>query len=137
MFSNQLEFTFDWYKSTSEDLLYDVAVPTEAGVTNATVTMNAATMENSGLEFLVAYHNRNDAVKFDISANLSTLNNEVTKLGVSGEPRTDGFCRTEVGREVGEFYGYVYEGIFQSQAEIDNNLNDEGELVNSNRSTTG
>ena len=57
MFSNQLEFTFDWYKSTSEDLLYSVAVPTNAGVTNATVTMNAATMVNSGLEFLVAYHN--------------------------------------------------------------------------------
>jgi TonB-linked SusC/RagA family outer membrane protein len=122
MFSNQLEFTFDWYKSTSEDLLY-------AGATNSTVTMNAATMENSGLEYLLAYHNHSHAVKFDISANLSTLKNEVTKLGVSGEPRTDGYCRTEVGREVGSFYGLVSEGIFKSQAEIDNNYNDEGELV--------
>jgi TonB-linked SusC/RagA family outer membrane protein len=130
MFNNQLEFTFDWYKSISEDLLYSVAVPASAGATNATVTMNAATMENSGLEFLVAYHNYNNAVKFDISANLSTLNNKVTQLGVSGEPRTDGYSRTEVGREVGEFYGYVYEGIFQSQEEIDNRVNDEGELVN-------
>jgi hypothetical protein len=130
MFNNQFEFTFDWYKSTSEDLLYSVAVPVSAGATNATVTMNAATMENSGLEFLVAYHNYNNAVKFDISANLSTLNNKVTKLGVSGEPRTDGYCRTEVGREVGEFYGYVYEGIFQSPEEIDNRVNNEGELVN-------
>ncbi|MDA3818154.1 MAG: TonB-dependent receptor [Prolixibacteraceae bacterium] len=130
MFKNQLEFTFDWYKSTSEDLLYSVAVPASAGATNTTVTMNAATMENSGLEFLVAYHNYNNAVKFDISANLSTLNNKVTKLGVSGEPRTDGYCRTEVGREVGEFYGYEYEGIFQSQEEIDNRVNDEGEAVN-------
>ncbi|MDA3879737.1 MAG: TonB-dependent receptor [Prolixibacteraceae bacterium] len=130
MFNNQLEFTFDWYKSTSEDLLYSVAVPVSAGATNATVTMNAATMENSGLEFLLAYHNYNNAVKFDISANLSTLNNKVTKLGVSGEPRTDGYSRTEVGREVGEFYGYVYEGIFQSQEEIDNRVNSEGELIN-------
>jgi len=130
MFNNQLEFTFDWYKSTSENLLYSVAVPANAGATNATVTMNAATMENSGLEFLLAYHNHKNAVKFDISANLSTLNNEVTKLGVSGEPRSDGYCRTEVGREVGEFYGYVYEGIFQSQPEIDNRVNSEGEHIN-------
>lgn len=125
MFNNQLEFTFDWYKSTSEDLLYSVPVPANAGATNTTVTMNAATMINSGLEFLVAYHNHQNAVKFDISANFSTLNNEVTKLGVSNEPRTDGYCRTEVGREVGSFYGDVYEGIFQSQEEIDNRVNSE------------
>lgn len=137
MFSNQLEFTFDWYKSTSEGLHYDVAVPTNAGATNATVKMNAATMENSGFEFLLAYHNHHHAVKFDISANLSTLSNEVTKLGVSGEPRTDGYCRTEVGREVGEFYGYVYEGIFQSQEEIDTRVNAEGEYINQNGAQPG
>ena len=130
MFNNQLEFTFDWYKSTSEDLLYSVAVPANAGATNATVTMNAATMENSGFEFLAAYHNRQHAVKFDLSANLSTLSNKVTKLGVSGEPRTDGYSRTEVGREVGSFYGYVYEGIFQSQEEIDTRVNSEGGYIN-------
>ena len=130
MFNNKMEFTFDWYKSTSEDLLYSVAVPANAGATNGTVTMNAATMENSGLEFLAAYHNHQHAVKFDISANLSTLNNKVTKLGVSGEPRTDGNSRTEVGREVGSFYGYVYEGIFQSQEEIDTRVNSEGGYIN-------
>jgi TonB-linked SusC/RagA family outer membrane protein len=125
-FNNQLEFTFDWYKNTSSDLLYSVAVPTNAGATNGTVTMNAATMVNSGLEFLVAYHNRKNAVKYDISANLSTTKNKVTSLGVSNEPRTDGYCRTEVGREVGSFYGYVSEGLFQSQSEIDNQVNSAG-----------
>jgi TonB-linked SusC/RagA family outer membrane protein len=137
MFNNQLEFTFDWYKATSEDLLYSIAVPAEAGATNATVTMNAATMENSGLEFMLAYHNHKHAVKFDISSNLSTLKNEVTKLGVSNTPRTDGYCRTEVGREVGSFYGYVTNGIFRSQAEIDNNLNSKGELVSQNVAKDG
>ncbi len=137
MFDNQLEFTFDWYKSTSEDLLYSVAVPTNAGVTNETVTMNAATMKNSGLEFLLAYHNHQHAVKFDISANLSTLKNEVTRLGVSGEPRTDGYCRTEVGREVGQFYGYVSEGIFQSQTDIDTHVNSKGGYINQNGAQPG
>jgi TonB-linked SusC/RagA family outer membrane protein len=126
MFSNQLEFTFDWYKATSEDLLYDVTVPAQAGATNTTVTMNEATMENSGLEFLLAYHNHKNAFKYDISANFSTLKNEVTRLGVSGEPITSGYCRTEVGREVGQFYGYVSEGIYQSQSEIDSRVNSKG-----------
>jgi TonB-linked SusC/RagA family outer membrane protein len=130
MFNNRLEFTFDWYKATSEALHYDVAVPVSAGATNTTVKMNAATMENSGLEFLLSYRNRQHAVKYEISANASTLNNEVTKLGVSNEPQTNGYCRTEVGREVGQFYGYVYDGIFQSQEEIDNRVNAEGEYIN-------
>jgi TonB-linked SusC/RagA family outer membrane protein len=137
MFENKLEFTFDWYKSTSEDLLYSVAVPTNAGAANTTVTMNAATMVNSGLEFLLAYHNHEHAVKYDISANASTLNNEVTKLGVSNEPRTDGNSRTEVGREVGSFYGYVSQGIFQSQAEIDNRVNSKGNHINQNGAQPG
>ncbi|MCW0483010.1 SusC/RagA family TonB-linked outer membrane protein [Gaoshiqia sediminis] len=137
MFDNKLEFTFGYYKAISDDLHYDVPVPAEAGVTNATVKMNAATMENSGLEFLLAYHNRDHAVKFDVSANLSTLTNEVTKLGVLNNPITSGYSRTEVGREVGEFYGMVAEGIFQSQSEIDNNYNDEGELVTQNGAQAG
>jgi TonB-dependent starch-binding outer membrane protein SusC len=137
MFNNKLELTVEWYKATSEDLHYDVAVPTNAGVTNGTVKMNAATMVNSGLEFTAAYHIDESEVKFDISANLSTINNEVTKLGVSNEPRTDAFSRTQIGREVGEFYGYVYEGIFQSQQQIDDRVNAEGEHVNQSGAQPG
>ena len=50
LFRNRLEFTAEWYKNTSEDLLYAVPVPEQAGVSNTTVTMNAASMNNSGFE---------------------------------------------------------------------------------------
>lgn len=136
-FDDQVEFTVDYYENTSEDLHFDVPVPAQAGFTNTTVKMNAATMVNSGLEFLLAYHNHNHAVKFDVTANFSTLNNEVTSLGVLDDPRTDGLARTEVGREVGSFYGYVYEGIFQSQEEIDNRVNSEGNFVTQNGAQPG
>lgn len=137
LFNNQLEFTTDWYKGTAEDLLYDVEIPASAGVTNTTVTMNAATMINTGLEFSVAYHNHKSAVKYDISANASTLKNEVTSLGVANTPYTSGFCRTEVGREVGSFYGYVADGIYQSQSEIDNRVNSNGDHVTQNGAQPG
>ncbi|MBN1119368.1 MAG: TonB-dependent receptor [Bacteroidales bacterium] len=137
MLNNKLEFNFDWYQSTADGLHYDVAVPAEAGVTNTTVKMNAATIVNSGLEFLLAYRNYDGELKYEVSANFSTLSNEVTKLGVSGEPRNDGNSRTEVGSEVGQFYGLVSDGIFQSQAEIDNHSNDEGGLVTQNGAQPG
>jgi TonB-linked SusC/RagA family outer membrane protein len=129
MFNNRLEFNFDWFKSTSEDVHYQVRVPINAGVRNTEVKMNATTMENTGFEFLLAYHNHQHAVKYDISTNLSTLKNKVIKLDVLNKPRVDGFSRSQVGLEVGSFYGLVSEGIFQSQADIDNNYNDLGELV--------
>jgi TonB-linked SusC/RagA family outer membrane protein len=129
LFESQVELTVDYYKATSEDLHYDVPIPTQGGFRNTSEEMNAATMVNSGFEFLLAYHNDKNAVKFDVSANLTTLKNEVLALDILDQPFTTGDYRTEVGNEVGMFYGYVYEGIFQSQDEIDNRINDEGELV--------
>ena len=73
MFHNRLEFTVEWYKNKSEDLLYAVPVPAQAGVSNTSVTMNAASMENSGFEFSATYRNNDHALKYMVSAKLSTL----------------------------------------------------------------
>ena len=126
---NKFEINADWYHAMSEDLLYAVAVPAEAGSTNTTVTMNAATMLNTGFELAATYRSYENALKYEISANMTLPKNEVKSLGMTNEPRTDGYSRTEVGNEVGRFYGYVYEGIFQSQEEIDNRVNDLGNPV--------
>ena len=137
MFGGKLEFNADWYKSVSEDLLYSVPVPAEAGATNGSVTMNAATMENTGLEFALAWHDYGHELKYDISANLTLPKNKVTSLGMGESQRIDGDCITKVGSEVGQFYGYVYEGIFLNQEEIDNRINDEGLHVNQNGAQPG
>jgi hypothetical protein len=129
MFQGKLELTFDWYRAETVGMHYGVRVPPQAGFTNEDVRMNAASMVNSGLEFLVAYRYGQGPFKFNISANLSTLNNKVTQLGVLNRPQPDGNSRSEVNREIGQFYGYVYEGIFQSQTEIDNRVNSEGNPV--------
>ena len=71
MFNNRIEFTAEWYKNISTDLLYSVPVPANAGVANTSVTMNAAEMENSGFEFSATYRNHDHPLKYDISANLS------------------------------------------------------------------
>ena len=137
MFNGKLEFNADWYKSVSEDLLYSVPVPAEAGATNGSVTMNAATMENTGFEFAVAWHDYGHDLKYDISANLTLPKNKVTSLGMGEAQRIDGDCITMVGHEVGRFYGYVYEGIFQSQEEIDGRQNEWGMPLTQNGAQPG
>ena len=118
-FNNRIEFTAEWYKNKSVDLLYNVPVPASAGVSNTTVTMNAASLENSGLEFSATYRNRDHALKHEISANLSTLNNKVTSLGFGEEKYIAGAYITQVGEEVGKFYGWDYQGIIRTQAQLD------------------
>ena len=118
-FNNRIEFTAEWYKNKSEDLLYAVPVPASAGVANTSVTMNAASLENSGLEFSATYRNYDHALKHEISANLSTLKNKVTSLGFGTERYITGAYITEVGEEVGKFYGWDYQGIIRNQAQLD------------------
>lgn len=129
MFRNRLEFTFEWYKNVSEDLLYAVPVPAQAGVSNTTVTMNAASMENSGFEFSATYRNNDHDFKYQIGANLSTLNNKVTSLGFGTESYIEGAYKTEVGQEIGKFYGWVYEGIARTQEDLDNHASQPGANV--------
>ena len=125
MFNNRLEFTAEWYKNRSEDLLYGVPVPEQAGVSNTSVTMNAASMDNSGFEFSATYRNRDHALKYEIGANLSTLKNKVTSLGF-GDKYITGAYATYVGCEIGKFYGWVYEGIARTQADLDNHATQQG-----------
>ena len=119
MLNNRLEFTAEWYKNISTELLYSVPVPANAGVANTSVTMNAAEMENSGFEFSATYRNHDHPLKYDISANLSTLKNKVNSLGFGTDAYITGAYATYVGQEVGQFYGWVYEGIARTQADLD------------------
>ncbi len=129
MFNNRFEFTAEWYKNTSEDLLYAVPVPEQAGVSNTTVTMNAASMNNSGVEFSATYRNRDHDFKYEVSANFSTLRNRVTSLGFGTDSYISGAYITNVGQEIGQFYGWVYDGIARTQADLDNHATQEGAQI--------
>ena len=129
MFGGALEVNADYYNALSEDLLYSVPVPAEAGATNESVTMNAASMRNTGIELSASWRNYQRDFKYEFSGNVTFPKNTVVSLGPSGEARNDAFTRTELNAEVGRFYGYVYEGIFQNQEEIDSRVNDKGQYV--------
>ena len=129
MWNNRLEFTAEWYKNISEDLLCGVPVPLNAGVSNATVTMNAATMDNSGFEFSATYRNNDHPLKWQVSANLSTLRNRVTKLNYGNHESINGVAITREGEEVGQHYGWVFEGIARTQADLDDHATQLGAQV--------
>jgi TonB-linked SusC/RagA family outer membrane protein len=117
-FNNSLDFSAEYYNAKSSDVLVGVPIPLSVGSLNASPTINAATLKNTGFEFSAAYHKTSGVFSYDVSANFSTVSNEVLELGGNNEPITGNGARTVVGDEVGFHYGYVYEGIFQTQAEV-------------------
>ncbi|WP_194767059.1 SusC/RagA family TonB-linked outer membrane protein [Tamlana sp. I1] len=117
-FQNDLQFTGEYFYKKSTDLLIGVPLPFSTGAFPASITTNAGAVENSGLEFTLAYNNNRKAFKYNISANLGTLKNKVLKIGIDGNPIYGAASKTEVGRSVGEIYAYETDGIFQTDAEV-------------------
>ncbi|AUP78936.1 TonB-dependent receptor [Flavivirga eckloniae] len=129
LLSNRLTLTAEYYNKNQTDML--VAVPQSAitglsdpGGAQGNILQNVGELTNSGLEFSVTYRNKIGDFAYSLGANLATINNEVTELGAKGDILAFNFnnafrTRTYEGGEIGEFYGWEADGLFQSQAEVD------------------
>jgi len=115
--------SLEYFKSTTSDLLLAVQVPSAIGFTNALT--NIGEVVNKGFEISITSRNLTGALKWTTDFNFSTVDNEVTKLGSSGDPilSTGGAGNrhiTKIGEPIGSYFGYKTDGIYQNQAEIDN-----------------
>lgn len=119
LFGNRLDLTAEYYNAKSTDLLVNVPIPASVGSIDQAPVVNAASMVNKGIEIVASYHKTRGAFTYDISANFTTVNNKVLSIGNGNAYLTGTGARTIVGEEIGRHFGYVYEGIFQSQQEID------------------
>lgn len=126
---NTLYGNFDWYfKKTKDILVYmpGIAVMGEG----SSQWINAGEMENRGFEFNIGYRNKtNFGLKYDITANISSYHNKITALpttvAANGTFGGNG-VKSVIGHPMGAQVGYVCDGIFKSQEEIDNHATQEG-----------
>lgn len=115
----------DYYIKVTSDMLYAAPVPFVAGTLPP--VQNVATAENRGWEFGAQYRDRLGDFTYDVGGNISFYDNLVTGLGDGGEPVFAGnvqfanapVSRTDVGQPMASFYGYVTDGIFQTQEEVE------------------
>lgn len=111
----------DWYRKVTSDLLLNVQAPASIGFTNA--LQNIGEVENKGWEVTVSSRNLLGAFTWTTDANFSTNSNKVLRLGPNGDPilSTGGAGIrhiTRIGDAIGSYYGYVVDGIYQTQADI-------------------
>ena len=132
LFDSSLRISLDAYQRETEDLLIDAQVSGILGASapgSGSPFINAGTVRNQGLEASIAYNtNFTDDLSFNISYNISTIDNEVLFVeSENGFQQGGGWgvglgiipSRMEAGYPLGYFYGYKTNGLYQNQAEID------------------
>ncbi|MEO6730901.1 MAG: SusC/RagA family TonB-linked outer membrane protein, partial [Ferruginibacter sp.] len=124
LIKNKLTVTADYFVRNTKDMLLQVQLPSNAGFPSIPYT-NAGEVQNKGYEIAVSYQGKAGQLNYTVSANASHFINKVISLGVGNKPiiyndaaTQLSINRTEAGRSIGEFQGWVTDGIFQNMAEV-------------------
>jgi TonB-linked SusC/RagA family outer membrane protein len=116
--SGRVQVTADYYKKYTNDLLLSTPISSTTGF--ELTTLNVGNIENRGfdLEITTVNTNSSSAVKWNSSINFSTNRNEITKLATDTDVNL-GQIILRKGESIGAFYGYQFDGIFQTDEEAD------------------
>lgn len=117
VWNNALTATIDVYNKATKDALLEIALPSSTGFSKYQV--NRGEIRNRGVELAVSYKNYVGHLFYAVSGNISYNQNEVLNLGDASYLDGGNFNRTYTNGPVSALFGYVADGIFQNQSEID------------------
>jgi TonB-linked SusC/RagA family outer membrane protein len=135
-FLTNFNFVVDIYKKRTTGILRTIPIPGYVGVSSSPVG-NVADMENKGVELELGYNKTFGDITFSANGNFAYLKNEVTYVNSDADFIAGGatfqsmgpVTRIQVGQPYNSFYGYQTDGIFQSWAEVNANVNSTGGLI--------
>ncbi len=122
LFKNKFTLSAEYYVNKSNDLLMQVPLPLSIGDWTGTISKNAGSMTTKGFELSFGYNDFEGDFQWSANLVLGTFKNEVKSLG--GATYISGFSfegedlnRCQVGQPAFFFYGWKFDGIFQSDAD--------------------
>ena len=121
--------SFDWFNKKTTDILLFMDGIAAMGEGNGQ-WINAGEVKNNGWELSLGYRHRlANGFSWDVNGNISRYVNEVSRLPetVAASGRYGGNSKkTVIGHPMYSQVGFIYDGIFKSQEEIDNHANQDG-----------
>jgi TonB-dependent starch-binding outer membrane protein SusC len=111
----KLAFTADYFVKTTSDILYDVSASAMLGA--STSPENAGTVENRGWDFDLSHKNTFGDFSYKVSAIFSVNHNKVISLANVDLDVDKGLF---VGYPIGSKYGYLADGLFVDQTDVNN-----------------
>lgn len=135
---NRLTGQFDWFKKETTNMIFSHGLPGTTGMTGV-VYENAGLVEDRGIELGLNWTDKlNEDFGYSVYANISTLKNQVKALlPGQNEMAMNGYnvrgtlapVWIKVGDPMYSFYGYKTDGLFQTQEEINNYKDANGNLI--------
>ncbi|MGJ1364354.1 SusC/RagA family TonB-linked outer membrane protein [Sphingobacterium spiritivorum] len=129
LLDNRFTLVAEYFKRKTDNLILTVPTPPSLGFNGRGTLANVASMQNQGVELELGYHKRNGEFTWNVTGLMSIIRNKVLGLNSENASITAGgdadfggggpLTNTVAGRPVQSFFGYVVEGIFQNQDEID------------------
>lgn len=120
LFESKLNGSFDYYIKNTKDILVNPPYIATIGLGGGR-WLNGASMKNRGWEFILSYTDKIGEVNYSVTANATHNTNRITSLpdaAVGGYPG-NGNDQTILGRPFNSMYGWISEGIFQNQQEVE------------------
>ncbi len=121
LFDQRLYGTFDVYHKITDGMLYEPSYLGTIGEGGYT-WMNAANMTNDGFEMAVTFNSRPNAkFYYSITGNVAGNKNTIDDLPeeVIYSYGGNGLGDNILGRPYRSIYGFVFDGIYQTQQEVD------------------
>jgi len=115
-FKNRLRFTFDYYWKTTTDMLLAIEIPYTMGYNNPNT--NAGKMSTHGYDIDITWQDNIRDFKYGITFNFSDFLSKIDYLN-NADIIKDGKIK-RAGELFNAYYGYVCEGIYQTQEEVNN-----------------
>lgn len=111
---NKLSVTFDYYDKRTDGILLKLNTSQLTGL--ASPYQNAAVVSNKGWEVSARYDDRFGDFQVGLGFNLSDVKNKI--IDMKGQTSGD-LLRQQEGYSINSIYGYIADGLYQSQEEID------------------
>ena len=132
LFKQSLYGSLEYYYKKTTDILTEMAGVGVLGE-GGSRWINSGAMKNQGFEFNLGYRNKTAfGLTYDLNGNISTYRNEILELpetvAANGKFGGNG-VKSVVGHTYGAQVGYIADGIFKSQDEVDNHATQEGAAV--------
>mgnify|MGYP003639807036 CR=1 FL=1 len=122
LFEGALSGSFDYFRKYTNGMLYEppyIGAIGEGGYR----WVNAADMSNTGFELILTYHGKTAGdFTYSITGNISSYKNKIDNLpeSVRYTYGGNGLDDDILGRPLNSFYGFIADGLFESQEEVDN-----------------
>jgi len=117
----------DWYSKTTESLLLNEPLPYTSGFQS--VIKNIGKVKNNGVDLELNAKILTGRFKWDMGGNISFLTNKVLALGSNNAAMVNGRSIIEVGKPMGNFYGWVFKGVYATNADVPAGAGPNGKLA--------